>query len=335
MTQTPPLLSVIVCSYTAQRLRDIWELLEALKGQSYRPLEVVFVADNAPELAALVEGRAREQGLCHLQVVLNDGRPGLAAARNRGVEQARGDVIAFIDDDALPFADWGEEIVRTLAADGATVGVTGPALPLWEDESLSWLPEEFYWLVSCPTEGWLGCRGEQEVRNAWGMNMAFRREAFLACRFPEGFGYSRSGGEGAGLDLLGEDTAFSVLLRQRTGGRIVFNPRVRVRHKVYRHRLAPPAVRRRAFWEGYTKAHLRRLARRERALGLDLGPEGALLRRIALGFLPRALAGLPRQPARSWRELRLAADALGHVALGYASALVAPLGRALCARYGR
>lgn len=333
MSPARPLLSVVVCSYTADRLDDTCELLEALQAQTYRPLETIFVADNSPELAALVRRYGRERRLSGLRVVLNDGRPGLAAARNRGVEEARGQVIAFIDDDALPFPDWGKEIMRTLQDDEGMVGVTGPAYPLWEDRSLAWLPEEFYWIISCPTDGWLGCQQVREVRNAWGMNMAFRREAFLACRFPEGFGYAHSGQEAASANLLGEDTAFSVLLRRRTGKRIVFNPRVRVRHRVYRQRLAPSAVRRRAFWEGYTKARLRQTADRQQAL--DLGPEGALLRRIALRFFPRALAGLPRQPGRSLRELRLAADALGHVALGYAAARLPPLGRALCARYGR
>lgn len=328
-----PLLSAIVCSYTTARLGDVCEVLMALQGQSYPNLETVFVSDRSPELEALVRELVEQRGLDRVRVVLNDGRPGLAAARNVGVEQAAGDILAFIDDDALPFPDWGEEIVRTLHSDEGIVGVTGPAFPIWEDETLTWLPEEFYWLISCPTPGWLGCGHLRQVRNAWGMNMAFRREAFQPCRFPEAFGYTRSQGYTGPANLLGEDTAFSLLVRRRTGKQIVFNPRARVHHKVYRQRLAPASVRRRAFWEGFTKARLRRLGWAEPDMGVDLTPERVLLRRLALGFLPRVLSGLPRWPGRSWRELRLALEVLSHVAMGYAAASLPTLGRALCRYY--
>ncbi|HEU4759840.1 MAG TPA: glycosyltransferase family 2 protein, partial [Dehalococcoidia bacterium] len=204
-----PPLSVVVCSYTTDRLADIRHLLSALQQQSYARLETVFVADGSPQLRQAVGEHVSEQGLERVRVVLNEGRPGLAAARNVGVGHAEGEIIAFIDDDAVPFADWGERIAAALArADAA--GVTGPAFPLWEDESLAWLPEEFYWLVSCPTPGWLGWSDVREVRNAWGMNMAFRREAFRACRFPEDYGYRRAAAAGVPSHLLGEDTAFSV-----------------------------------------------------------------------------------------------------------------------------
>lgn len=316
-----PLLSAVVCSYTPARLGDICEAMAGLQGQSYPNMETIFVADGSAELERLVEERVRKQGLASVRVVLNDGRPGLAAARNFGVEHAVGEMIAFIDDDAVPFPDWAEEIVRTLSQDDSIVGVTGPAFPWWEAESMAWFPEEFYWIISCPTPGWLGYNRMREVRNAWGMNMAFRREAFRACRFPEAFGYNRGPTHAGPVDLLGEDTAFSVLLRRLTGKAIVFNPRVRVRHKVYRHRLTPGSVRRRAFWEGYTKARLRKLEQEEREAGaLDLAPERALLRRVALGFLPRVMVGFAREPGRSWRQLCLAVDVLAHVGLGYLAA---------------
>ncbi len=326
-----PLISVVVCSYTTARLPDIQQLLLALQQQTYGRLETVFVSDGSPELLEHVAGFVSAQGLAGVQAVLNDERPGLAASRNAGVGQASGDIIAFIDDDALPFAGWGRSIAAAMAAEDVA-GVTGPAFPLWEDESLAWLPEEFFWLVSCPTPGWLGRDQVTDVRNAWGMNMAFKADVFRTCRFPEELGY-RHGAASAPSHLLGEDTAFSVLVRQRTGKRIIFDPAVQVRHKVYRHRLTPLSVRRRAFWEGYTKATMRRLARSDIWTGLDLAPERDQIWRIAGGFLPRTVAGLAREPSTSWRQLRLAADALSHAALGYAAGTVPGLGRLVCKRF--
>ena len=329
-----PLVSVVVCSYSTERLADVKELLSALGGQSYRRLEVVFVGERSREITTVVEAHARTKGLRNVQTVFNTGTPGLAAARNLGVCHARGDIIAFLDDDALPFPDWARELARTFASDANVIGATGPALPLWQDGQGEWFPPEFQWIISCT--GWFPTGETREVRNAWGMNMAFRRAVFERCRFDERLGGNMGATDGAKLGLLGEDTAFSLEARRQTGGSIVFNPAVRVLHKVYAYRFQPRFVRRRAFWEGYTKAWLRRRqgqdALPDRA---GLATEYRLLRHIALGFLPAAIGGLATNPARSWRRLSLAADALLHVGLGYAAVLVPPLGRIMCKRYGQ
>lgn len=329
-----PLLSVIVTSYSLNRLADIKELLDSLQAQTYSDLEVIFVGEGSRDLGQEVAAYGRQRGLANLRVLFNDGPTGLAAARNLGIEHARGEIIAFLDDDAIALPDWAEQTIKSFAADESVIGLTGPALPRWEDEAMEWFPTEFYWIISCT--GWFDAEGVRTVRNAWGMNMAFRREAFDRCSFDERLGGNMGAADGSKLGLLGEDTLFSMRTCKETGRPIIYNPRVKVFHRVYAYRFKPRFVRRRAFWEGYTKAWLKKLHRQEGALAAnDLTTEYKLLRRIALGFFPRVMTGFAHEPRRSWRQLCLAVDALAHVALGYVSAVGGPLGRALCRRYGR
>ena len=107
-----PLLSVVVTSYTTDRLADIYELLDSVAGQDYVNMETVFVAERSLELMERVREYADYRAIPNVQVVFNDGAPGLSAARNVGIGQAKGDIIAFVDDDVVLFPDWAQEMVK-------------------------------------------------------------------------------------------------------------------------------------------------------------------------------------------------------------------------------
>jgi glycosyltransferase involved in cell wall biosynthesis len=314
--ETNPLLSIVVTSYTTERLEDIFELLNSVQGQSYRDLEVVFVAERSEELRERVASHLRQRSMANAKVVFNDGPGGLSASRNVGVREASGDIIAFADDDVVLFPDWAEEMVKTYASGDSTIGVTGPGFPRWKDQSQSWLPDELYWIISCTAfTAWNGLR---EVRSAWGMNMSFRREAFDYCSFSEDFGQTK-GGQAAWKAGPVDDAEFSINLRLRTGKAIVYNPKVRVWHQVYPYRLGFAFVRGQAYWQGYTKALLRRIYREDEDTR-SLVREYDLLRRVLLRLLPRTLGELFHSPAVAGKKLAITANALIHVALGYAAA---------------
>jgi GT2 family glycosyltransferase len=99
----PPCVSVVIPTYG--RPRQLADCLTALGRQSLSrdAFEVVVVDDGSPTpldgvLAASVDG---------LQLrMVRQANAGPAAARNRGVAEARGPLIAFTDDDCLPEPDW-------------------------------------------------------------------------------------------------------------------------------------------------------------------------------------------------------------------------------------
>jgi len=325
--------SIVVTTYTTDRLNDVCELLDTIRGQTYPHVETVFVGESRRELCDRVRDYVQANSMSNVKVIFNDGVKGLSGARNVGLGHAGGDIIAFVDDDVVLSPDWAEELVKTYASYSIAIGVTGAALPAWQGESMAWFPKEFYWIISCTD--WLQSDGVRPVRNAWGMNMSFRREAFHHCRFDEALGGNMGAIDGSKLGLLGEDTQISLKLRKATRRPIIYNPSVKVWHKVYGYRLRSRFIRRRAFWEGYTKAWLKRLYRKgDLAAAPDLATEYELMRRIMFGFFPSLLRDFVGDPVTTWRRFRLAADILFHVALGYASALLPVLGEAVRRRYG-
>ncbi len=307
-----PSLSIVVTSYTVERLKDIFELIDSIKAQSYPDIETVFVAERSDELFDRARAYLSEKAMPKAKVVFNHGEPGLSAARNLGIQEAEGDIIAFVDDDIVLFPDWADEMVKTYE-DNSVIGVTGPAFPLWEDESMNWLPEEFYWIISC--SGFTGWNELRAVRSAWGNNMSFRKEAFNHCRFSGDFGQT-TGGQEAWKAGPVDDAEFSINLRLKTGKLILYNPRVRVQHKVYTYRLSQKFIRGQCYWQGYTKGLLRRMYPGD-ADTQALLRERDLLRRILLNLVPQTARGFFSSPRLALRGFTLTITVLFYVALGY------------------
>lgn len=103
-----PIVSVVIPTYgRAQPLR---ECLEALSHQDLvEPWEIVVVDDGSPEPIAPLLKELNRGPFVRIVAQTNSGP---AMARNRGVAEARGDYVAFIDDDCLPEPGW----LRTLVA---------------------------------------------------------------------------------------------------------------------------------------------------------------------------------------------------------------------------
>jgi len=317
-----PLLSTIITTFSESRLPDVFDLLASLKEQTYPHIEVLFVGERTPELCGRVREYADQRNMRNVAILFNDGDPGLSAARNVAIPEAKGELIAFLDDDVVAFPDWAEALVRAFAETDA-IGVTGPALPLWENPSMAWFPEELYWIISCTA--WSGWDRVREVRNAWGMNMAFRKEAFsVAGLFHSATGYHKG--------PFAEDNEFSLRVRSKTGKRILYVPDATVWHKVHRYRLSLSFVRERAYWIGRSRRNLARFDAAAGGAGNLPMPERDLLGRIIARRIPSDLAGLVRTPSAALKRLSLTAWALIFVALGYYSHLLPGRNRAVAVK---
>lgn len=312
-----PLVSVVFTSYTLDRIDDICELLDSISTQTYPDIETVFVAERSRELLDRVSSYGKNNGIINVKAIFNEGEQGLSAGRNLGVQHARGEIVAFIDDDSLPLPDWVENIVLAYQ-DSSVAGTTGPILPLWEDRKMDWFPSELDWILGCC--GFLGIEDERSVRNAGGPNMSFRRSVFdKVGLFLTSLGAVGGGGGIGSQDFAGEETEFSIRVRRLTGKRILYSPAIGVRSRVYGYRITLGFIARRAYSEGRTKAML---AREYRVSDEDvplLNVEYDLLQRILTRLLPGILAGFFTHPVVAWRRLTVTFTALLFVALGYAS----------------
>lgn len=242
-----PSISVVVCAFTRERLGVMGEALDALRAQTLPPHEVVLVIDHVPEL--LEEARGLWPAL---KIVANRERQGLSGARNTGVAEASGDVVAFLDDDAIPAPDWLERLAAAYA-DPDVLGAGGAVRPRWVEGRPGWFPPEFDWVVGCTHAGMP--QAPEPVRNLVGANMSFRREPLL-----EVGGFSHDLGRVGTLPVGCEETDLSIRIHQRwPEAEIRYDPAAAVEHVV-------PAARGNARYfldrcraEGRSKAVLTRM----------------------------------------------------------------------------
>jgi hypothetical protein len=273
--------SVLLCAYTEDRWSDIEEALDAVAGQSFAALEVILVVDHNPVLY----GRARSS-FPLVVVVENLGAKGLSGARNTGVAKARGDVIAFLDDDAVPEHDWLERLMIHYD-DERTLGVGGHVEPAWYAARPGWFPEEFDWVVGCSYRG-LPTR-VSPLRNPIGANMSFRR-----------FVLEQLGGFDSRVGRIGrrptgcEETELCIRAHMRwPGSWILYEPAATVRHKV------PPARSRMSYFvlrcwlEGQSKAEIASI----RGSGQFLATERSYVTTI----LPRGVVAAARSTLSTGR----------------------------------
>ena len=305
-----PILSIIITAYTTERLNDIYELLKSIKNQTYINTETLFVVERSTELLEKINSYAVEYNIPNLKVLFNDGEPGLSAARNVGIKEANGDIIAFVDDDVILYPDWAEKMVKAYY-DDSIIGATGPAFPLWEEDSMAWFPQEFYWIISCTA--WDTEDHVKEVRNAWGMNMSFKREAFeKAGVFSNEFGFHKG--------PMAEDNEFSMRIKERTGKKIFYFPNIKLWHRVHKYRLSQKFIKERSYWIGYSRRMMKQRKIKNKKDGTNvLSQEHRLLNRILTRLFPDIINKLFTNPIIAWRVTRVTVTALTFVALGYYS----------------
>ncbi|UTM39093.1 glycosyltransferase [Rhodococcus pyridinivorans] len=242
----PLTLSVVICAYTFDRWNEVLAAVNSVSNQTVPAAEIVVVVDHNPELHEKL-GAA----LPHVTVVENRKQRGLSGGKDTGVEVTSGNVIAFLDDDAVAHPDWLRHF-RDAYTDENIAGVGGTTLPLWESARPRWFPEEFDWVLGCTFTG----REPGPVRNLLGGNASFRREVFtVAGGFPSHIGRTSAQRRPLGC----EETEFCVRVAQhRPEWRFVFEPRSVIWHRVPAARETFSYFRSRCFAEGLSKAAVTR-----------------------------------------------------------------------------
>lgn len=239
--------SVVICAHLEERLADTLAAVNSVRSQSLAPAEIIVVVDHNPALH-----RRLASALPDLAVVENQEARGLSGGKNTGIAMANGDIVAFLDDDAVADAGWLKFFMDSYS-DPAVVGVGGLTLPSWATRRPSWFPTEFNWVIGCTYVGMPTSRAP--VRNVFGGNASFRREVFGA------IGGFRSGiGRSVSKRPLGcEETELCIRLRQRLPGSVLlFDNRAVIWHKVPAARSRFSYFLSRCYAEGLSKAMVTR-----------------------------------------------------------------------------
>lgn len=242
--------SIVVCTYSHERYFDTIETIESLVKQSYQNIEIILVVDRNLNLFNDFIDSDFLKSLTDFKISFSN-LLGLSNARNKGVELSSGDVIAFIDDDAIADRDWISHLIICYK-NPKVIGVGGPMKPLWISGRVTWIPEEFYWTMGCSYKSQKNTI--HSVRSNFGSNMSFRHAIFEEVGyFDDEFGL-------VGDKMrTGEETEFSIrALNKFNDSKIMYVPDAVVFHKIYKFRKSFAFLLKRCYGYGYAIANIGR-----------------------------------------------------------------------------
>ena len=110
-----PMVTVVVRAYNEEAL--IANVLSALQKQTYKNFEILVVDNNSTDNTVAI---AKKYGVR----IIPETQQGHGYALNRGLQEAKGDIIAITDADTQPDRDWLEYIVHSMQSQNV-VGLTG------------------------------------------------------------------------------------------------------------------------------------------------------------------------------------------------------------------
>jgi glycosyltransferase involved in cell wall biosynthesis len=239
--------SVIIC--TLNRARQLRAAVFSVMMQSFpwELFEIVVVDNGSTDGTREVVEECRRQSIPSI-VYVHEPNHSLSEARNRGILTAKGDVLAFMDDDARADSSWLLSLVEALEGENGPAAAGGPIYPLNRIHLPDWLPDRLTTYFSIVDYG----RRDIELnypRLPFGTNMAFKRTIF------ERVGSFRAdlGRKGACSFFTGEETELFVRIA-RSGDTIQYTPRAIIYHDVDPKRLQPAWLYRQAFWIGVSFA---------------------------------------------------------------------------------
>ncbi len=283
-------ISVILCTYNRGQ-----SLARALNSVAVQTLpnsvdwEVLVVDNNSSDQTREVVEESCHRYPGRFRYVF-EPQQGLSRARNAGIREARGDVLAFMDDDVTVAATWLQSLTASLH-DGKWAGAGGRILPEETFSPPRWLAmgSPYYMGGALFAHFDLGDNPHELSQAPHGTNMAYRKEVF------EKYGGFRTDlGRCGSNTMSNEDTEFGRRLMS-AGERLWYEPSAVVYHPVPEDRLRKEYFL--AWWFDHGQATVREVVIRRDIWGipphyLDMLKYGAVVfpiraLRWALDFKPQ------------------------------------------------
>ncbi|MBY3462855.1 glycosyltransferase [Rhizobium laguerreae] len=285
--------AIVICCYSDKRWDILNKAIEAAARQVPAADEIVVIVDHNPALALRLRAKQFESPV---RIVENIHPPGLSGARNTGISVSRGEVILFLDDDAVADQDLLAILVRQLE-DPSVLGAVSAIRPLWETDRPSWFPDEFLWTLGCSYRG----LHPGPVRNLIGASMCIRRDVFdHTGGFDSGLGRTAKA-----LPLGCEETELCIrATKALPHGRFVFEPSSGSDHAIPADRATWKYFLHRCWAEGLSKASLSLMAGSSEALASE---KTYMTRTLPQGFRRGFADVLRGQPSGLLRAAALGA----------------------------
>jgi glycosyltransferase involved in cell wall biosynthesis len=241
-------ISVVIC--TLHRPLQLRLALRSVLAQTLAPDRYeILIVDNGSSVETERLVQSEFSGAVNLRYI-REGTLGLSSARNTGWQQACGEYVAYLDDDATACPRWLEIILRLFEGKQGMPGCVGGKIDLvWEVPPPSWLSPELMGYLGRVDWSDIPC---QLPENQWlgGGNIAFPRHLLA-----EIGGFKNQLGR-IGAKLLSSE---EILVRQQLEARghgCFYDPEIQVSHYVPMARMTRAWFRRRCYWQGVSNALL-------------------------------------------------------------------------------
>ncbi len=247
--KTTPLISVVIA--TLNRTKYLEKCLTAILSNSYQKYEIIIVDQGKDDRTKFIV-KERFSSKKKVKYVHTD-TIGLSHARNLGWELSSGDIIAFIDDDAIPVKGWLEAYASVFTEIEPSPAIAGGKIePMWEAEKPKWYPKEREFLLATYD---IGDDIKPFPENALpiGANFAVQRtflDAIGGFDNRVGFNDARKNSM-----IAGEDTLIGLRARE-AGYTLIYQPNAMVYHHIGANKLTRKYFLRRHYWEGITQIAL-------------------------------------------------------------------------------
>ena len=169
-------ISVLVCTYNrAERLRRMLKSLREVIVPDDSSCEVILVDNNSDDDTRFVFKEFEKHYELKIKYVFEEKR-GISHARNRGIKEARGEIIAFTDDDVIVDKYWIQNIEKAFKEHDDVACVGGKILPIWEISRPKWLKPNLYNYLGLLDHG--NSVSYMDSPCIWGANFAVKSEMF-------------------------------------------------------------------------------------------------------------------------------------------------------------
>lgn len=253
------------------------DTLESWLGvdQSGVRAEIVVIDNASTDATREVVEKRRGEFSTPLRYVY-EGRQGLSFARNRGIDEASGEIIAFVDDDIYFDSSWLTEIFLAFRQHPEVSCVGGMSIPTFEVDKPAWLTEAMLNLYGSTLSGDRD-RVMEYPEHPFGVNMAFRRDVFdTVGKFATDLGRIKN-------SLLSNEEKDIFYRIDAAGLKVYYASGAVLHHRVPADRLRQEWVLRRVYWQGVSNVIFDQSTRRKSRLALCKETARHLKRLVAGG----------------------------------------------------
>ncbi|MFX0094420.1 MAG: glycosyltransferase family 2 protein [Candidatus Hodarchaeota archaeon] len=223
---TFPFISVIICTYFTGRRTFLHKLVDQLLKQPYI-MDIILVVDHNPDFFNSL--KKEYQNTTKIKLLENQFHQGLSGARNTGILNSTGEILAFLDDDVILTKNWSKSLLEPFLKTERIVGVGGKIIPAWQNKRLWWFSPMLGGIFSSTSHYISEKRTlvpSTTVPTIIGANMAFRKTIFQKVGL-----FHPILGRKDGKLLAGEEWELCLRIYTRTPSKlIIYDPSVIIYH---------------------------------------------------------------------------------------------------------